>query len=148
MSITQLDRKARAFYFYHVEIDHLILPVSDYESGKRFYERALAPLGFSIQMDWPDRHRAYLGLPGEPSSLWLTESPAAGTLVLSLPAHGTNDVVGFHAAAVAAGATAQRGPAVDFERSASHYAACVLDPDGNALEVVFRSAAHQASLAA
>ena len=131
-----------------MEIDHLILPVSDYVAGKRFYERALAPLGFSIQMDWPDRHRTYFGLPGEPSSLWLSESPAAGSLVLSLPARAANEVVAFHAAAVAAGARAQRGPAFDLERTAYHYAACVVDPDGNALEVVFRSAAQQAPLAA
>jgi catechol 2,3-dioxygenase-like lactoylglutathione lyase family enzyme len=140
-----LTKKHGRSIFCCVEIDHLIVPVSDYEAGKRFYERALAPLGFSLSLDWPDQHRAYFGLPGEPSSLWLVESPAAGSLVLSLPAQGTNGVVGFHAAAVAAGASAQRGPAVDRERSSYHYAACVLDPDGNALEVVYRGAARAAA---
>ena len=131
-----------------MQIDHLVLPVTDYESGKRFYKRTLAPLGFSIRMDWPDRHRAYFGLPGEPSSIWLFESPAAGTLELALLAPDARIVEGFYKAAVAAGASAQHGPAIDSDRHGDHYSARVVDPDGNRLEVVFHSAAHEASLAA
>ena len=131
-----------------MEIDHLVLPVSSYTAGKRFYEVALAPLGFSIRMDWPDRHRAYFGLPGEPSSLWMFESPAAGSLELSLRAGDARIVEGFHEAAVAAGARSQHGPAMDSDRTGDHYSARIVDPDGNAFEVVFRSAAQEASLAA
>ena len=131
-----------------MEIDHLVLPVSNYEAAKQFYARALAPLGFSILMDWPDRHRAYFGLPDEPSSLWIFESPAAGSLELSLRAGDARIVEGFHDAALAAGAGSQHGPAMDSDRTGDHYSARVIDPDGNRLEVVFRSAAQEASLAA
>ena len=37
---------------------------------------------------------------------------------------------------------------MDSDRTGDHYSARVVDPDGNALEVVFRSAAQEASLAA
>ena len=131
-----------------MEIDHLVIPVSSYATGKRFYERALEPLGFSIRMDWPDRHRAYFGLPGEPSSIWLFESPDAGCLELALRAPDPRVVEGFHAAAVAAGGRSQHAPAIDSDRHGDHYSARVVDPDGNRLEVVFHSAAQEASLAA
>jgi catechol 2,3-dioxygenase-like lactoylglutathione lyase family enzyme len=131
-----------------MEIDHLVLPVSSYMTGKAFYEQALAPLGLSLRMDWPDRHRAYFGPPGEPSSLWMFESAAAGSLELSLRAADGRIVEGFHDAAVAAGAASLHGPAMDSDRTGDHYSARVLDPDGNRIEVVFRSAAHEASLAA
>jgi catechol 2,3-dioxygenase-like lactoylglutathione lyase family enzyme len=131
-----------------VQIDHLVLPVSSYTTGKRFYERALAPLGFSVRMDWPDRHRAYFGLPGEPSSIWLFESPSAGSLELALRAPDARIVESFHDAAVGAGARSLHAPAIDSDRHGDHYSARVVDPDGNRLEVVFHSAAQEASLAA
>lgn len=62
-------------------IEHLIVPVRDYDRGKRFYERAVRPLGLVLLLDWPDRRRVYFGLEGEPSSLWVVESEAAGSLL-------------------------------------------------------------------
>ena len=121
-----------------MQIDHITVPVKSYDAAKRFYERALAPLGFAIRLDWPDRHRAYFGLPSEPSSLWLAESPAAGTLELSLPASGAEAVQAFHAAALLAGGASLHGPGIDRDRSAQIYTARVVDPDGNVLEVIHR----------
>jgi catechol 2,3-dioxygenase-like lactoylglutathione lyase family enzyme len=121
-----------------VQIDHLIVPVSDYTAGKRFYEHALRPLGFAVRLDWPDRRKAFLGLDGEPSSLWLTESNAAGWLQLSLSTAEPEAVNAFHAAAVAAGARTEYEPGIRPEHNREYYAARVLDPDGNALEAVFR----------
>jgi catechol 2,3-dioxygenase-like lactoylglutathione lyase family enzyme len=43
-------------------IDHVILPVRDYEASKRFYEGALRPLGFALVLDWPHGRRAWFGL--------------------------------------------------------------------------------------
>jgi catechol 2,3-dioxygenase-like lactoylglutathione lyase family enzyme len=33
-------------------IDHVTANVSDFEQAKRFYEQALAPLGYSVQMEF------------------------------------------------------------------------------------------------
>jgi catechol 2,3-dioxygenase-like lactoylglutathione lyase family enzyme len=121
-----------------VEIDHLTIPVLNYLTSKRFYERTLAPLGFVVLLDWPDRRRAYFGLPQRPSSLWLAESDLAGCLDVSLAAADPNGVEGFHAAALAAGGRSGHEPALRAEHSREYYAARVLDPDGNSIEAVYR----------
>ena len=135
-----------------MQIDHVTVPVSSYDAAKPFYERVLGALGFSLRLDWTDRRRGYLGLPGEPSSLWVTESAAAGSLELSLRAGSPAAVDAFHAAAVAAGARSELAPGIDAARTTDCYAARVLDSDGNAIEAVFRTdrtaAAEPRSLAA
>ena len=124
-----------------MEIDHLTIPVRDYAASKSFYARVLGALGFSVRLDWPDKRKAFLGIDGRPTSLWLTESEAAGTLDVSLAAPAREAVEAFHAAAIEAGAMAEYAPSVRPEHSASYYATRVLDPDGNSLEAVFRGAA-------
>ena len=122
-------------------IDHVTVPVRDYQRSKRFFEQALRPLGFVVLLDWPDKRRTYLGLERQPSSLWLVESYAAGTLELTLVAADPDAVEAFHAAAVAAGARSDWAPEVRLEYSREYYAARVLDPDGNAVEAVYRGIA-------
>ena len=56
-----LTEKHERSILCRVEIDHLTVPVSDYESAKRFYVRALQPLGYGVLMDWPDARRVFLG---------------------------------------------------------------------------------------
>jgi hypothetical protein len=89
-------------------------------------------------MDWPDARRAYFGLPRQPSSLWLAESDAAGSLELSLAASDADAVHAFHESALAAGGRTQDEPGVRPERNRTYYAARVLDPDGNSIEAVYR----------
>jgi len=122
-------------------IDHVTVPVRDYAESKHFYERALRPLGYVVRLDWPDKRRVYLGIEHEPSSLWLAESYAAGTLELTFSAEDAETVEAFHAAAVAAGARSDWAPAVRAEYSRDYYAARVLDPDGNSIEAVYRGIA-------
>ena len=126
-----------------MEIDHLTVPVSDYGDGKAFYTRVLAPLGLVVLLDWPDRRRAYFGVKGEPSSLWVVESELAGRLEIALPARNAGDVHSFYGTAIAAGARSDWEPGVRHEYNAEYYAARVLDFDGNTLEAVFRGAAAQ-----
>ena len=130
-----------------MRIDHLTVPVRDYEQGTRFFEHALRPLGFCVLLDWPDKRRAYLGLEREPSSLWLTESSAAGSLELTLAADDPDAVDAFHAAAVDAGGRTEWPPGIRPEFSGDYYAARVLDPDGNAIEAVYRGVAAHAEAA-
>jgi catechol 2,3-dioxygenase-like lactoylglutathione lyase family enzyme len=113
-----------------MDIDHLVIPVSDYERAKRFYAEALAPLGFELLLDWFDERRAYFGVPPAPSSLWLVESDAAGALALSVCAPDVETVEAF-----------ARAAGVDPERNGRAYVARLVDPDGNAIEAVHRPAA-------
>jgi len=131
-----------------VEIDHLTVPVGDYERSKRFYAEALEPLGFAILLDWHQKRRAYLGVPPAPSSVWLVESVGAGVLDISLAVPAPDAVDAFHAAAVAAGAQTVWEPGIRRERNGHYYAARVLDPDGNSIEAVHRTAATCARVAA
>jgi catechol 2,3-dioxygenase-like lactoylglutathione lyase family enzyme len=93
-------------------IDHVTVPVSDYERSKAFYVRALEPLGYVVLLDWHEARRVYLGLPGRPSSLWLVETEAAGRVELCL-------------VAASADVAQTVGPRL-------------VDPDGNVVEVVYR----------
>lgn len=131
-----------------MEIDHLTVPVSDYEEGKAFYERVLAPLGLVVLLDWPDHRRTYFGVKGEPSCLWVVESAGAGNLDVTLTADNRDTVDWFYSAAVGAAAEPVQEPGCRGEYNRDYYAARVLDADGNALEVVHRGAATSRSLAA
>jgi catechol 2,3-dioxygenase-like lactoylglutathione lyase family enzyme len=121
-----------------VAIDHVILPVRDYESSKRFYEWALRPLGFALLLDWPDQRRAWFGIKGSASSLWLGESDAAGTLEVCLGADQPEAVDAFHGEALGAGGRSSWEPGIRPEFNREYYAARVQDPDGNSIEVVYR----------
>jgi catechol 2,3-dioxygenase-like lactoylglutathione lyase family enzyme len=121
-----------------VAIDHVILPVRDYEASKRFYEWALRPLGVALMLDWREGRRAWFGIAGSPSSLWVAESDAAGTLELCLGAEQIEAVDAFHVEAVGAGGRSSWEPGVRPEFSRDYYAARIQDPDGNSIEVVCR----------
>ena len=119
-------------------IDHVILPVRDYEASKRFYEWALGPLGFTLMLDWRDGRRAWFGIEGSPSSLWVAESDVAGTLELCLGAEQPEAVNAFHAEALGAGGRSSWQPGIRPEFSRDYYSARIQDPDGNSIEVVCR----------
>ena len=122
-------------------IDHVIVPVRDYEASKRFYEWALRPLGFALMLDCRDGRRAWFGIEGRPSSLWVAESDAAGTLELCLGAQQPEAVDAFHAEALGAGGRSSWQPGIRPEFSRDYYAARIQDPDGNSIEVVCRGEA-------
>jgi catechol 2,3-dioxygenase-like lactoylglutathione lyase family enzyme len=121
-----------------MEIDHLTIPVGDYAASKAFYERVLAPLDLVVLLDWPDRKRVYFGVKGEPSSLWIVESGAAGSLDVTLAAESPDGVDWFHSSALAASAESVQEPGFRGEYNRDYYAARILDPDGNSIEVVHR----------
>jgi catechol 2,3-dioxygenase-like lactoylglutathione lyase family enzyme len=108
--------------------------------SRRFYEEALRPLGVVLLLDWPDGRRAWFGVEGAASSLWLRESEAAGTLELALAADDAGAVEAFHSAAVEAGARTDWAPSVRHEFDRHYFAARVRDPDGNSIEAVHRGA--------
>jgi catechol 2,3-dioxygenase-like lactoylglutathione lyase family enzyme len=131
-----------------MEIDHLTIPVSDYETSKVFYERVLAPLGLVMLLDWPDRQRAYFGVKGEPSSLWVVESGSAGSLDVTLAAENASLVDWFYESALGASAEVVQEPGCRGEYNRDYYAARVADSDGNSVEVVFRGGTASRALAA
>ena len=128
-----------------MQLDHLTVPVWDYDRSKAFYAEALAPLGFEVLMDWHQKRRAYLGIPPAPSTLWLVESPVVAHVEISLAAPDGDAVDAFHAAATAAGARTIDAPGTRSDHRSRCYAARVVDPDGNMVECVHRTAARAAA---
>jgi catechol 2,3-dioxygenase-like lactoylglutathione lyase family enzyme len=119
-------------------IDHVQIPVRSYRLAKGLYRAALAPLGYSLRLDWPDRTRAYFGAGDELSSLWLVQHVAAGPVELALAAPDRRAVDAFYAAALAAGASPRRDPGAYAELTAHAYGAAVADGDGNVIEAIAR----------
>lgn len=115
--------------------DHIGLKVKDIGAAVRFYEAALAPLGYVVCSR--DDSGAGLGPPGAPA-LWLyADMHAAGPgvhVALSAPARAAVDR--FYAAGLASGGRNHGGPGLRADYSPTYYAAFLLDPDGNNVEAV------------
>ena len=115
-------------------LDHVGLRVSDMAASRAFYERALAPLGYSVQMDFGT---VALGFGRDPKpDFWLYPSAQPGQLHLAFGAPDRATVDAFHAAALAAGATCNGPPGLRPQYHPNYYGAFVLDPDGVNLEAV------------
>jgi catechol 2,3-dioxygenase-like lactoylglutathione lyase family enzyme len=115
-------------------IDHLGIVTGQFEPMLAFYKAALAPLGYSQQAAYPGV--AGLGGTGEPADLWLTAAEGAMPVHVALRSPDRATVDAFHAAALAAGGRDNGGPGLRPNYSPDYYAAFVLDPDGNNLELV------------
>lgn len=115
-------------------IDHVGLNVADYARSKEFYEQALAPIGYEIVMDF-EGEATGLGVPGRPD-LWLVRRDPVGFAHIAFVVEERERVDAFHAAALGAGGTDNGGPGTREHYHPTYYAAFVLDPDGNNIEVV------------
>lgn len=114
-------------------IDHAAVNVSDLEAGRRFYDQALEPLGYSCVFEAGE----FLGYAdgAMPSFGVVRREPVGGGHVaFSSPDQAKVDA--FHAAATAAGGTDNGPPGLREHYHPTYYAAYVRDPDGNNIEVV------------
>jgi catechol 2,3-dioxygenase-like lactoylglutathione lyase family enzyme len=119
-------------------IDHISIGVRDLASLARFYDAALAALGYTRLRERPTT----IGYGKAYPEFWLNARPGmapveadSGTHVC-LRAPDTTTVDAFFAAAVAAGATADGAPGLRPQYHATYYAAFIRDPEGNRFEVV------------
>jgi catechol 2,3-dioxygenase-like lactoylglutathione lyase family enzyme len=120
-------------------IDHIGLAVADLPAALAFYDSALAPLGITRVMQFPNEGEPLgvgYGTEGKPF-FWLhAGSPAAGPLHVAFAAAGRAAVDAFHAGALAAGGRDNGAPGLRPEYHPGYYGAFVLDPDGNNVEAV------------
>ena len=117
-------------------IDHLWLRVADVAAARAFY-LAIAPFaGYSIGRDDPDRV-SFVAPGGGSFTLVSGPSPSAN-VHLAFGTTSDDDVRGFHAAGTAAEAGGRSGgePGERPQYHPGYFAAYVLDPDGNNIEVV------------
>jgi catechol 2,3-dioxygenase-like lactoylglutathione lyase family enzyme len=123
--------------------DHVSIGVRDIARAKRFYDAALAPLGYQCLRDSP----TLLGYGDDSVALWISPSespvradPQSG-LHFCFNAPDEAAVQAFHAAALRAGGRDNGGPGIRREYSPGYYAAFAIDPDGYRVEAFCRAAA-------
>ena len=113
-------------------IDHTGVSVSDPARSRRFYEEALAPLGYVIVMQFSQA--VGFGVAGKPD-FWIgARGPGKVHVAFSASDHKMVDA--FYAAAMAAGGRDNGAPGVRAHYHPNYYGAFVLDPDGNNIEAV------------
>jgi catechol 2,3-dioxygenase-like lactoylglutathione lyase family enzyme len=121
--------------------DHVSIGVRDIARAKRFYDAALARLGYSCLRDSP----SLLGYGAGEVALWIspTESPVPpdpnSGLHFCFLAPDETAVQAFHRAALGAGGRDNGGPGIRREYSPGYYAAFAIDPDGYRVEAFCRS---------
>jgi catechol 2,3-dioxygenase-like lactoylglutathione lyase family enzyme len=118
-------------------IDHISIAVSDLVAATKFYESALAALGYAKL----EARGATVGFGKRYAEFWINvrtpapPSPSSGAHV-ALRATSAAAVDAFHAAALAAGGTCDGPPGLRPQHGESYYAAFIRDPDGNRVEAV------------
>jgi catechol 2,3-dioxygenase-like lactoylglutathione lyase family enzyme len=124
-------------------LDHFGINVSSYSRSKAFYEKALAPLGIKVLMEFGSG--CGFGRDHKPE-LWIGEGAAKfqkpehlkviTPVHVALVARSRAEVDAFHEAALAAGGKDNGSPGVRKEYHPHYYGAFVLDPDGHNIEAV------------
>jgi catechol 2,3-dioxygenase-like lactoylglutathione lyase family enzyme len=120
-----------------ITLDHVGFAVADYERSKAFYEKALAPLGLKLLMEFSGASAAFGKDDGERPSFFIEAhgEPVHGRLHIALRADSRAQVDAFHAAAIEAGGTDNGAPGVRWYHP-HYYGGYVLDPEGNNIEAV------------
>lgn len=120
-------------------LDHTGVSVSDPKKSRRFYEEALAPLGYEVLLEVPHQFTGGivvlgLGVPPKPD-FWIHEGPPQTPRVhVAFRADSRAIVDAFYRAAMAAGGTDNGPPGLRPHYHADYYGAFVRDPDGHNIE--------------
>lgn len=117
-----------------VYLDHIAVAVRDLRAARRFYEPALGAIGMTVNADWGSA----FGMGARDEKIfWLgRERGASGEGHFALRVARRDLVDAFHAAAVAAGGRDNGKPGLRPHYGPNYYAAFVLDPERNNIEVV------------
>ena len=115
-------------------IDHTGVAVSNVAKSKAFYRAALAPLGYTVIMEFEDA--AGFGVPPKPD-FWMGKALSGVSHVhVAFRAETRAQVDAFYEAAIAAGGKDNGRPGLRPHYHENYYGAFVLDPDGHNIEAV------------
>jgi catechol 2,3-dioxygenase-like lactoylglutathione lyase family enzyme len=115
-------------------IDHLWVRVADLDASSRFYELVGRYAGFHVGGEGAKPERVQLA--GTNGSFSVVAGVATEHAHLAFPVAKNETVDAFHHAAVEAGYRDNGAPGERTVYHAGYYAAFVLDPDGNNIELV------------
>ena len=120
-------------------IDHTGLDVSDAARSRRFYEAALAPLGYKVLMEIPVEFTGGavvlgMGVPPKPD-FWIHQgTPQQPRVHIAFTAADKAVVHAFYEAALTAGGRDNGPPGPRPHYHPHYYGAFILDPDGHNIE--------------
>ena len=121
-------------------IDHVGLAVGDFAKSKAWYAAALAPLGYTVMMEFPAEQaggQPAAGLGDTKPDFWLAGGgPTRPHTHIAFAVKSRALVDAFYKAALAAGGRDNGPPGVRAHYHPNYYGAFVLDPDGHNVEVV------------
>jgi len=125
-------------------IDHISIPVADFEKSAAFYDAVLATLGM-IRRKQNDIGLGY-GPPETAAPIFwiIAQKPGSASaglgLHISFRARDRTEVHAFHETALKLGGVDAGGPGVRAQYTAGFYGCFILDPDGFKIEAVVREA--------
>jgi catechol 2,3-dioxygenase-like lactoylglutathione lyase family enzyme len=116
-------------------IDHTGIVVSDLKKSRKFYEQALAPLGYAMLFEVPGGVGMGFGEPPQPD-FWIGRGAPKERQHVAFRANSRAVVDAFYQAALAAGGTDNGAPGPRPHYHENYYGAFVLDLDGHNIEAV------------
>jgi len=117
-------------------IAHVGLNVRNYEKSKKFFAKALAPLGYKLTDDHSE-WKAGGFKEGGHTSFWIGEKKKVVPSHVAFEAKNKKAVAEFYKKARAAGAKDNGKPGYRKEYWPGYYAAFIHDLDGNNIEAVW-----------
>lgn len=122
-------------------IDHTGINISNFDRSKNFYAKALAPLGYSMLMEFTTEDGAPTRVGGfgeaPKTDFWIAEvTPNVPPLHIAFTAKTRAQVDAFYKAAIEAGGTDNGKPGLRLHYHSNYYGAFVRDFDGHNIEAV------------
>lgn len=121
--------------------DHISIGVKELARAQRFYDAALAPLGYERLSNFDGT----IGYGAERAQFWVSEverpvpADRGSGLHFCFVAPSQAAVDAFYAAGMANGGEDNGSPGIRPDYSQFYYAAFVIDPDGYRLEAYFQT---------
>jgi predicted lactoylglutathione lyase len=130
-------------------INHITLWVKDIDISKRFYQLALAPLGYKLLDDSSPKWIGFgqKDIEGQ-RDFWLKEGAVSGKAIscIAFTAKNKEQVDDFYNAAMKAGGKDNGAPGYRKKYYEGYYAAFVLDPNGYNIEAIWDDLAKNTKL--
>jgi len=114
-------------------IDHTGVTVSDLQKSRKFYEQALAPLGYAMLFEVPGGVGMGFGEPPKPD-FWIGAGTVKVSQHIAFRASSRAVVDVFYRAALAAGGKDNGPPGLRPHYHENYYGAFVFDLDGHNIE--------------
>ncbi|PSH64116.1 MULTISPECIES: VOC family protein [Phyllobacterium] len=126
-------------------IDHTGIIASNFEHSKKFYQEALAAIGYELVVEFPasvtgDADVAGFGEGGKPDFWVIGGTPNKPPVHVAFRVNSRALVDAFHKAALAAGGRDNGQPGLRPHYHPNYYGAYVLDSDSHNIEAVCHEA--------